>query len=253
MNKDVFDILKDEERIREIRKIAKKYGMRLTSTVLMSICILLTSGSSYRKVEAKIEKMESLHPELMAMSSKVINFNPFSVILNNAKFSYDAVREPTFEEKIDIILDKYNLTREELDVCSAIACAEANGEGMNYEEAVNVICAAYNRTISSTWVSSLGNNLYDQMTAPSQFIVYENENYLNYLSRTDLPGYQAVIDFLSNNCEVEAHDYLSFRSNNSNINGVELVSGGNLYFNELDAEERLADIRVQEEVTRVLS
>ena len=115
MNKDVFDILKDEERIREIRKIAKKYGMRLTSTVLMSICILLTSGSSYRKVEAKIEKMESLHPELMAMSSKVINFNPFSVILNNAKFSYDAVREPTFEEKINSQINKlfhyYNFTQ----------------------------------------------------------------------------------------------------------------------------------------------
>lgn len=253
MNKDIFVILKDEEKVREIRRIASKYGVRLTSGILISICILLTSGSSYRKSDSKVQNIENLQADLAAISSRMINLKPFPVIVNDNQFSYDEVKEPTFEEKINIILDKYNLTREELDVCSAIACAEANGEGMNYEEAVNVICAAYNRTISSTWVSSLGNNLYDQMAAPSQFVVYENGNYLNYLGRTDLPGYQAVIDFLSNNCEVEAHNYLSFRSNNSNINGVELVSGGNLYFNELDAEERLADIRVQEEVTRVLS
>ena len=54
-------------------------------------------------------------------------------------------------------------------------------------------------------------------------------------------GYQAVIDFLSNTSELDTHSYLSFRSNNSNIDGVELVDGGNLYFNVLTEEERLDD------------
>ena len=52
MNKDIFVILKDEEKVREIRRIASKYGVRLTSGILISICILLTSGSSYRKSDS---------------------------------------------------------------------------------------------------------------------------------------------------------------------------------------------------------
>ena len=250
MNKEILDILKDKEKLKEIRKITKKYGVRLTSSVLMSICILLTSSGFYQKGNSKVDT--KYLQDLTLISSRIISPNSLFMEIHYPTFSNEK-KQVSFEEKVEIILDKYNLTREELDVCSAIACAEANGDGTNYEEAVNVICTAYNRTISSAWVSSLGDSLYDQMTAPSQFVVYENGNYLNYLGRTDLPGYQAVIDFLSNYCEVEAHDYLSFRSNHSNINGVELVPGGNLYFNELDAEERLDDIRAQEEVTRVLS
>ena len=107
--------------------------------------------------------------------------------------------------------------------------------------------------ISARWVASLGDNIYDQMTAPNQFVVYQNGSYRKYLGRSDLPGYQAAIDFLSNTSELETHSYLSFRSNSSNIDGVELVDGGNLYFNLLTVEDSLEDFRTQGEISLNLS
>lgn len=277
MKKDIFDIIKNKKKLKEIRKIARKFGLRLTSSVLMSICILLTNANASRKNDVKIHNIDNVNTDIVSVNSRSIK--PLTKVLEdtkisvedatslnevdeetmsfssiaNLKINYENTKPLTNEEKIEIIFDKYNLNQYQLDVCAAIACAEASGEGMNYEETVNVICAAYNRTISSSWVYSLGDNLYDQMTAPNQFVVYQSGSYLDYMERYDLPGYQAVIDFLSNNCEFEGHNYLSFRSNRSGIDGVELVSGGNLYFNELTDEDKLTDIRVLKEVTRGLS
>ncbi len=252
MNNEILMILKNSKKLEEIKRIAQKYGVRLTSSVVLSIVMLLASGSAYQNDQ----DMKSVDLEITDdtfITKSIDKLGAFSTVALNLKINFEEVRELTWDEKIEIILDKFELSREQLDVCCAIACAEANGEGMNYEEAVNVICTAYNRIISAAWVNSLGDNLYGQMTAPGQFVVYENGNYLRFLGRIDLVGYQAVIDFLSNQCELKGHNYLSFRSNDSNIDGEELVKGGNLYFNELSDEDRLADKRVLEEVTRVLS
>ena len=281
MKKDIFDIIKNKKKLKEIKRIVKKYGLKLTSNVLMSICILLTSASASRKSDTNTQRTDDVGTNIVIMNPlvtrgiepltfediKVNDEEITSLIGDITKASYEKsmfVSSPlnnkitndyslTNVEKMQIIFDKFNLSPYQLEVCAAIACAEANGEGTNYEEAVNVICTAYNRTISSAWVYSFGDNLYDQMTAPNQFVVYQSGTYLDYMGRYDLPGYQAVIDFLSNSCELEGHNYLSFRSNNSGIQGEELVSGGNLYFNELEDEDRLGNIRVEEEVTRVLT
>ena len=155
MNKEILDILKDKEKLKEIRKITKKYGVRLTSSVLMSICILLTSSGFYQKGNSKVDT--KYLQDLTLISSRIISPNSLFMEIHYPTFSNEK-KQVSFEEKVEIILDKYNLTREELDVCSAIACAEANGDGTNYEEAVNVICTAYNRTKSSAWVSNLGDS-----------------------------------------------------------------------------------------------
>lgn len=227
----------DEERLVAIRNIFSKHGVKLTSSLVL-ITLLLGSSAKSSCCELKKVPKEGDHKiDSIAIERFAIK------IAGNVDWIMKEEKITTYE-KIEKILDMYQLTYEELDVCCAIACAEACGEGMNYEEASNVINTAYNRIISAKWVASLGDNLYDQMTAPNQFVVYQNGSYLRFLGRTDLPGYQAVIDFLSNTTELSPHCYLSFRSNGSNIDGVELVSGGNLYFNVLDEEDRLTDFRV---------
>lgn len=232
----------DRDRLVAIRDICSKYGIKVTSSVALSFFLLGISAksdycqekSSDERDYTKIEKCISSEKMGKDMFLEAISFRDIEPVLS-------------FQEKVEKILDLYHLTYEELDVCCAIACAEANGEEMNYEEASNVINVAYNRIISSKWVASLGDNLYDQMIALNQFVVYQNGSYIKFLGQTDLPGYQAVIDFLSNTTEVLPHSYLAFRSNDSNIDGVELVSGGNLYFSVLSDEDRLEDFRVRTE------
>lgn len=238
-----LEIWNDKKKLAEVKKIASYYGIKLTSTVLLTISILITSGSSKSLYESDRKEHDD------------IDFGIEQTIIQKSKqkdIDLACVKKEdislTQEEKIEKILHKFNLTEEELDVCCAIAIAEACGEGMDYEEATHVINTAYNRIISARWVASLGDDLYNQMTAPDQFVVYQNNSYVKYLGRTALPGYQAVIDFLSNTSEIEIHNYLSFRSNDSVVEGcIQLVVGGNRYFNLLTEEDRLEDFRVQEE------
>lgn len=223
----------DTKKLQAIKNVLTRYKIEITSGVLLSLYIFIMSGTNLSNKKQITE----------VPSSYAIALNDSKELM--VKSSPDISEENlTNEEKISQILTNYNLTFEEFDTCAAIAIAEANGDGTNYEEAHNVINAAYNRIISSTWVNYLDDNLYIQMTAPSQFTVYESKAYQKYLGRFDLPGYQAVIDFLSNTSDLIAHNYLSFRSNDSSQEGrVELVEGGNLYFNELVEEDRLEDIR----------
>lgn len=240
-----LEIWNDKKKLQAVKKIASCYGVRLTSTLLLTISILITSVNSKGLNESDTKKTES---DDLDYNIEQIAVQKSSKKDNLITFVKEEDIALTQEEKIEKILRKFNLTEEELNVCCAIAIAEACGEGTNYEEATHVINTAYNRIISARWVASLGDNLYEQMTAPDQFVVYQNGIYTKYLGRTDLPGYQAVIDFLSNTSEVEVHDYLSFRSNDSEVkDSTQLVVGGNKYFNLLTEEDRLEDFRIQEE------
>ena len=127
--------------------------------------------------------------------------------------------EITNEEKEKYILERYNLTQEEFDVVAAIAMAEAKYN--SYEDTYNVINTIYNRTISkkwNKWVSSwrndetgeIGRSLYIQATQSSQFVVYENKRFEQYLGVKEGGPYQAVIDFLYT--ENIMHTFLCFRS-----------------------------------------
>lgn len=231
----------DRERLEVMREVCSKYGIKIISSVVLAICLLGVPAKS----DYNLDKLDDESNYSKIEKSVYLGNIKRDTIRDALTFQNDEVL--SFQEKVEKILNLYHLTYEELDVCCAIACAEANGEGMNYEEASNVINAAYNRIISAKWVASLGDHLYDQMTAPDQFVVYQNGNYLRFLGRTDLPGYQAVIDFLSNTTKLLPHSYLSFRSNGSNIDGVELVLGGNLYFNVLEEEDKLTDFRVSDQ------
>ena len=73
---------------------------------------------------------------------------------------------------------------------------------------------------------------------PNQFVVSQHGTFTRYLNRTDLNGYNAVIDFLYD--EKIMHNYLSFRANNIVITGSEKFSTmGNNYFNTLEESNRI--------------
>lgn len=150
----------------------------------------------------------------------------------------------TTEDKINYILDNYNLTNEQFKVVVAIVLSEA--EGNSYEDAYAVINTIYNRTHSKNWVRSVnkyfgqgkGNSLYYQAISPNQFTVYRSGAYKKHLNNTKSVGYQAIIDFLYT--EKVMHNYLSFRSHSIKVSGSETFSTkGNNYFNVMKEENRV--------------
>ena len=141
-----LEIWNDKKKLEEVKKIASTYGVKLTSTLLLTISILITSASSESLNESDAKKTESDDLDYgieHIMFQKSIEKDALLTFAKEEDVSL------TQEEKIEKILRKFNLTEEELNVCCAIAIAEACGEGMDYEEATHVINTAYNRIISA--------------------------------------------------------------------------------------------------------
>jgi len=150
----------------------------------------------------------------------------------------------TKEDKIDYILEQYNLTEYQFKVLCGVVLSEAQAN--SYEDAYAVINTIYNRTQSKSWVKFINNrygkdrgkSLYYQVIAPSQFTVYQSGRYKKNMNITTSPGYEAIIDFLYT--EDLIHNYLSFRSHNIKIKNSESFSNkGNNYFNILKDENRI--------------
>lgn len=150
----------------------------------------------------------------------------------------------TKEDKINSILERYKLTKEQFNILSAIVLSEADKN--SYEDTYAVINTIYNRTHSKNWVKSVSNrfgnnkgeNLYYQAISPNQFVVYEHGTYKNNLNNTNCVGYDAIIDFLYT--EEVMHNYLSFRANNVKVKNSETFSkNGNRYFNQLLDNNRI--------------
>lgn len=150
----------------------------------------------------------------------------------------------TKEEKIQNILEKYDLSEYQFKVLCGIVLSEA--EYNSYDDAYAVINTIYNRTHSKNWVKSVDNkfgqgkgmNLYYQAISPNQFVVYQSGSYLKHINDTNNSGYDAIIDFLYS--ENTLHNYLSFRSHSIKVNGSKSYSkNGNNYFNEIKEENRI--------------
>ena len=76
-----------------------------------------------------------------------------------------------------------------------------------------------------------GRNLYTQATALSQFEVYTNGGYLQFLNNSsDLVGYQAVIDMLYS--QESHHNFMSFYADPNEPNGTH-------FHDELTDEDRI--------------
>lgn len=162
--------------------------------------------------------------------------------------SVEPIEEEIEKTPEEIIMEKYDLTLEELHEIAATVAAEA-GENQ-YDEAYNVINSLYNRTKSKKWVNEMkrvlgrsdGDNLYVQLICPGQYSVYESGSYKEFLGKTDIPAYQAVIDFLLR--EEYVHDYMSFGSKErdmSKYNAKSLTNNGNQYFDLLTDDDRIEE------------
>ena len=153
--------------------------------------------------------------------------------------------EMTKDEKVEYILNEYNLTPKQFEVLCAIVMSEAWVN--SYEDAYAVINTIYNRTISKNWVSwidknvgeNTGVNLYYQATFPDQFVVYQDGVYVKNLGVKEGRAYDAIIDFLMTK-EVK-HDFLEFRANYCNVKGEKFDNNGNIYFNLLEEEDRITN------------
>ena len=208
--------------------------MRYIIFMSILISISLTTSSKETSNTKNIEKVRAYKSNDVAW----ITSDTHEV---NSTFS-----ELTNREKVSKILTMYNLTQEQFDVIVAVIIGEAAAN--SYEDAYAVINTFYNRTISKTWVNEVnkvtgednGNNIYAQITLANQSAVYTSGLYENYLGITDVPAYQAVIDFLYE--QKIMHDYLSFHANVGEIEGSEqFVSDGNLYYSKLMADDRVDD------------
>ncbi len=169
-------------------------------------------------------------------------------------------KEIPMEEKIDYILEKYNLTEEQLLITICTILAEAKHHDINnpseedyiecYIDAYATTTTIYNRTKSSCWVNECnrimgegtGTNIYYQTTLNGQFEGYLGNYYQDFLN-TDLlqePGYYAIIDCLYT--EDIMHNYLCFRSYTSDEEGkIQFVNKGNRYFSELKVEDLIIE------------
>jgi len=145
----------------------------------------------------------------------------------------------TVDERIQYILDRYNLTLEQFNIVKSIVMAEAMYD--SYDDGYAVINTMYNRTLSKSnnnfvnyfYGEGAGRSLYYQAIAPNQFVVYQNGMYEKNLTKNDGPVYDAIIDFLTT--EKIKHSYLNFLSANTNMTRAyeEFAHGGNKYFEEL--------------------
>ena len=234
------------EKFKKICEKLNKMGIKKTSIIGLALIIMLTNCSSVKK-QTKSETSDNKRYSLEQMQERITRLATKYSFLEEAIKEAEAAakkKEPTTEEKIATILERENITEEQLDEIIATVYGEAAAN--SYDDAYAVINTFYNRTLSKKWVSYVssltnsgsGNSIYAQITLKNQSSVYTSGAYKKYLGLTEGPIYDAVIDFLYS---LESmHDYLSFYASFGEIdNSEQFVENGNLYYSELEESDRI--------------
>lgn len=226
-----YNLLIKKEKLLQLKNNFKKPIVKKGLASLVLACTLFFTLCD-KKDKKIVTKFMYVEPEVQ-----------MELITNTEMFEK---KELTNDEKLQEILEMYNLTENEFNVVCAVVFAESKAN--SYEDAYAVINTIYNRTISKNWVGYISNiyggdagkSLYYQATAKGQFVVYQTGIYQKYLYQREGDKYQAVIDFLYNK-EI-MHNYLSFRSSNTSLNNyVQFVQNGNKYFNALLEDDRIIE------------
>lgn len=137
-------------------------------------------------------------------------------------------REPTNEEKLSIVLDKYGITEYQFLYIVAVALLEAGkapveAELNYYDSCYDVISSGFNRINSASCINfvnsrmgqNAGFNIYNQFVCPGQYTVSKDD--IRKLLKEDLSiygGYYAVLDMLYTS--VPSHNYYRFASEEVN-------------------------------------
>lgn len=214
-----------------LEKLREK-GLKKTTCLSLALIILMTSSFAMESSKTRSNTKETYSGQEFV---KIQN-------IKEEKLAIEIPKEVSNEEKINVILNREGITREQFDEIVATAVGEA-APG-SYEDAYAVINTFYNRTISKTWINEMiratgedkGRNLYEQITLINQSEVYTSGRYKEFLGTNDGPVYQAVIDFLYT--LDRKHDYLCFFASYGDIpDSVQFVPGGNWYYSLMLSED----------------
>lgn len=237
MNKD--------KKIIELLKFFKEKGLKKTACIGLALFILLNTSC----LSTSDKKSNNIGKETKKIfSSKVM---PLSYAYEDYE---EKVSSPsiTNEEKIAEICQKENITQEQFAEIVATVIGEAAAN--SYDDAYAVINTFYNRKISKRWINEVlrvtgidnGDNLYAQITLINQSSVYTSGAYKLYLGITDVPAYQAVIDFLYT--LEPMHDYLCFYASFGNIpDSEQFAENGNWYYSLMPSEDRVEELALVRE------
>ena len=119
----------------------------------------------------------------------------------------------------------YELSDADFELLCAIVSAESD---KSYDDALAVITTILNRCEDDKWVESYGVDPIAQVTAPEQFVGYQEDAYLSYINgKAPDTVIQAVQDALAG---VRSHDYLTYSSNDTTSYSNNMITAtGNRY------------------------
>ena len=234
--------MKNDEKMLQILEYLREKGLKKTTCLSLALIILMTSSFAMESGKTRSNTKETYSGQEFV---KIQN-------IKEEKLAIEIPKEVSNEEKINVILNREGITREQFDEIVATVVGEA-APG-SYEDAYAVINTFYNRTISKTWINEMiratgedkGRNLYEQITLINQSEVYTSGRYKEFLGTNDGPVYQAVIDFLYT--LDRKHDYLCFFASYGDIpDSVQFVSGGNWYYSLMPSEDKVQELTLVRE------
>ncbi len=213
------------------------------------------STLKFTQINELTENIETGKFDYNEFISQCMNSKPTIAQDKNEKFAFEII-EPknpylTNDEKLAIILKKYDVTAEQFDTIVATILAEATFG--NYNEAYNIAGIFLNRIFSYTYSNQVeqyygegtGQNIYYHCIIPGNFQVYENGMYLKFYQNEEVKnyvGYQAIIDCFYS--EEVPHNYVGIALPGSGYGPI--LEGCNIEFyfpiSELDViplEERI--------------
>lgn len=216
-----------KEHIEKIALALKSKGFKNTTCVSMALIMafgLIKGSIEYNKHVKALGKdvtidYEEIKTELQGYYNKSKQEKVKEEVVTAS--SYDNEVESKYT---DVIEDETKPIYIEAEVTRV---EPEEKELTNEEKIAYILNALYNRTWSKRWVGYIeglmncdtGRNLYTQATALSQFEVYTNGGYLQFLNNSsDLVGYQAVIDMLYS--QESHHNFMSFYADPNEPNGT---------------------------------
>ena len=136
------------------------------------------------------------------------------------------------DEKLAFVLNYYGVSHPEFLRVAAACCAEAVTTGNNYIDTYAVANTVFNRANDAGY--SRSGNIYAQMVKPGQFEVFRRGMVDPLVGRTDLIGYQAVLDALYS--RITIHDFVNFCApSSSKKGGAQFTSKGNVHRTTMNA------------------
>ena len=174
------------------------------------------------------------------------------------KYGYDAGTDTVINTSFNVTTGNKtyeNLSSDDFRLFQAVVAAESN---KTLHDAMGVTSIILNRPIDERWVNSANNlgldgeNPIDQIKHPGQFSVYLDGKYEYYLDEDNVPEDVKIACRLAWYHGVRITDCTSFLGNAAtDCDGIQVVEGGNRYFNRLVKLEK--DMTIVDRITEPIN